>query len=76
MSVPLYHLKLIHDSCCFAKDYAVVIIMGVFIYAGLHWVISARRWFKGPVKTVDGFSSLSDSMGVTEEKQVTQYKSS
>ena len=41
------------DTDCTYTDYAVVIIMGVFIYAGLHWLISARRWFKGPVRTVE-----------------------
>lgn len=34
-------------------DYAVVIIMGVFIGAGIYWLVSARKWFKGPVKTVE-----------------------
>ena len=35
------------------KDYAVVIIMAVFVFASLSWVLSARKWFKGPVRTVD-----------------------
>ncbi|KAI5122017.1 hypothetical protein M0805_008009 [Coniferiporia weirii] len=35
-------------------NYAVVILMAVFIYAGLHWALSARLWFTGPVKTVEG----------------------
>ena len=34
-------------------DYAVVIIMGVLIFAGLSWILSARKWFKGPVRTVE-----------------------
>ena len=34
-------------------DYAVVIIMAVFVFASLSWVLSARKWFKGPVRTVD-----------------------
>lgn len=34
-------------------NYAVVIIMGVFAFASLSWVLSARNWFVGPVKTVD-----------------------
>ncbi|EJD03015.1 amino acid transporter [Fomitiporia mediterranea MF3/22] len=50
-------------------NYAVVIIMGVFIYAGLHWMISARHWFKGPVKTVDDPISPPDSDGTIDEKQ-------
>ena len=27
--------------------------MGVFAFAGLTWVLSARKWFKGPVRTVE-----------------------
>ena len=34
-------------------DYAVVIVMSVFIFAGVYWVISARKWFHGPVRNVD-----------------------
>ena len=35
------------------SDYAVVIIMGVFIFATASWIISAHKWFIGPVKTID-----------------------
>ncbi|KAH9925378.1 amino acid transporter [Epithele typhae] len=31
-------------------NYAVVIIMGVFFFASISWVVSARKWFEGPVK--------------------------
>ncbi|TFK85166.1 amino acid transporter [Polyporus arcularius HHB13444] len=34
-------------------NYTVVIIMGVFVFASLWWIISAHRWFRGPVRTVD-----------------------
>jgi len=34
-------------------NYAVVIIMAVFIFASVSWVISAHKWFIGPVKTID-----------------------
>ena len=34
-------------------DYSVVIIMGVFIFASLSWIFSARKWFIGPVRTID-----------------------
>jgi len=33
-------------------NYAVVIIMAVFIYASLSWVFSARKWFTGPVRNL------------------------
>ncbi|KAI0638666.1 amino acid transporter [Trametes polyzona] len=42
-------------------NYTVVIIMAVFIFASLSWIISARKWFKGPVKTVE------DESGSTSE---------
>ncbi|KDR80906.1 hypothetical protein GALMADRAFT_241414 [Galerina marginata CBS 339.88] len=34
-------------------NYSVVIIMAVFIFASLSWVLSARKWFRGPVRNVD-----------------------
>ncbi len=48
-------------------DYAVVIIMGVFIFAGAYWLLSARKWFKGPVRTVEGES---ESGSTYDEKQL------
>jgi hypothetical protein len=42
------------------SDYAVVIIMAVFIYAALSWVISARKWFKGPVTNLSEVSSMEE----------------
>jgi len=46
-------------------NYSVVIIMGVFIFASLTWVLSARHWFIGPVRTIDETSSTSS---LQEEK--------
>lgn len=34
-------------------DYAVVIIMGVFIFASISWVVSAHKWFHGPIKNIN-----------------------
>lgn len=34
-------------------NYAVVIIMAVFIFAAVSWVFSAHKWFKGPVRNID-----------------------
>ncbi|KAG6381802.1 amino acid permease-domain-containing protein [Boletus reticuloceps] len=34
-------------------NYAVVIIMGVFIFASISWVVSAHKWFHGPIKNID-----------------------
>ncbi|OBZ70417.1 putative amino-acid permease PB24D3.02c [Grifola frondosa] len=34
-------------------NYAVVIIMAVFLFASISWVVSARKWFTGPIKNVD-----------------------
>lgn len=42
-------------------DYAVVIIMGVIIFAGTYWLISAHKWFTGPVRTVEGGSESSST---------------
>ncbi|KAH9077072.1 amino acid/polyamine transporter I [Lactarius deliciosus] len=43
-----------------SMNYAVVIIMGVFIYAALSWVVSARKWFKGPVSNLSKEPSLDE----------------
>ncbi|KAH9179591.1 amino acid/polyamine transporter I [Lactarius sanguifluus] len=43
-----------------SMNYAVVIIMGVFIYAALSWVVSARKWFKGPVSNLSKEPSLEE----------------
>ena len=34
-------------------DYAVVIVMAVFIFASISWIFSAHKWFTGPVHTID-----------------------
>jgi len=40
-------------------NYSVVIIMGVFIFASASWVLSAHKWFIGPVRNIDDSSSAS-----------------
>ncbi|ESK86661.1 apc amino acid permease [Moniliophthora roreri MCA 2997] len=39
-------------------NYAIVIIGGVVVFASASWMLSARKWFHGPVKTVE--ESISD----------------
>ena len=34
-------------------DYAVVLVMAVFIFASVSWIISARKWFNGPISNVE-----------------------
>ncbi|TFY58236.1 hypothetical protein EVJ58_g6532 [Rhodofomes roseus] len=34
-------------------NYAVVIIMAVFVFAGGSWLVSARKWFVGPLPNID-----------------------
>ena len=46
-------------------DYAVVIVMAVFIFASISWLVSARKWFTGPITNVDDEDSPS---GTYEEK--------
>jgi len=41
-------------------NYAVVIIMSVFIYATLSWIFSARKWFTGPVRNLSEAPSLEE----------------
>ncbi|KAH9932720.1 amino acid transporter [Epithele typhae] len=35
-------------------NYASVIVLAVFIFASASWVLSARRWFVGPLPNIDG----------------------
>ncbi|KAF9262529.1 amino acid transporter [Marasmius fiardii PR-910] len=46
-------------------NYAIVIIGGVIIFASASWALSARKWFHGPVKTVEKLTSETES---NEEK--------
>jgi len=50
-------------------NYAVVIIMGVFIFASLSWVLSARKWFTGPVPNID-----SATPSIAEKQQEAENK--
>jgi hypothetical protein len=34
-----------------SMNYAIVIIGGILIIAGIYWIISARHWFVGPKRT-------------------------
>ncbi|KAF8069210.1 APC amino acid permease [Lyophyllum atratum] len=34
-------------------NFTVVIIMAVFIFASVSWVLSAHKWFKGPIRNID-----------------------
>jgi amino acid permease (GABA permease) len=45
-------------------NYAVVIIMGVFVFASISWVVSAHKWFHGPIKNID------DSISSLEGKEL------
>ncbi|KAF5363812.1 hypothetical protein D9756_000041 [Leucocoprinus leucothites] len=33
-------------------NYAFVIVLGVFLLSGISWVISARKWFQGPIPNI------------------------
>lgn len=35
-------------------DYAVVIILSIFLFASLSWIFSARHWLTGPIPNIDG----------------------
>ncbi|KAF4610823.1 hypothetical protein D9613_007275 [Agrocybe pediades] len=40
-------------------NYSVVIIMAVFIFSSLSWILSARKWFRGPVRNIDDSPEMS-----------------
>jgi len=51
-------------------NYAVAIIVGVILLAGGWWLVSARNWFKGPVKTVEEPDAEEGARGGANEKDV------
>ncbi|TCD68631.1 hypothetical protein EIP91_010286 [Steccherinum ochraceum] len=51
-------------------DTMMVIVMAVFLFASLSWVLSAHKWFHGPIRTVEGDGSkASPSTSVYDEKR-------
>ena len=67
MTVPLQRCGLTWDM---VVDYAIVIIMAVFAFASVWWVVSARKWFKGPVRTVEEVDSYEKGGVRVDEKKV------
>ncbi|KZT33670.1 amino acid transporter [Sistotremastrum suecicum HHB10207 ss-3] len=55
------------DPTAQTMNYAVVIVMFVFFFAGGWWIIGARKWFTGPVKTVESSSELSSQLAEKQE---------
>ncbi|KIK65105.1 hypothetical protein GYMLUDRAFT_240422 [Collybiopsis luxurians FD-317 M1] len=54
-------------------NYAVVMIGGVFVFASTWWMLSAKKWFHGPITNVDG----SDKAGknITPENRSAEQRS-
>ncbi|TFK82105.1 amino acid transporter [Polyporus arcularius HHB13444] len=52
-------------------NYSVAIILGVFLFASLTWIFSARKWFKGPVRTVQEQDDFDEKEGTrVDEREV------
>jgi amino acid transporter len=47
-------------------NYAVVIVLSIFLFASLSWIFSARRWFTGPIPNIDGNTESQLQRGVTQ----------
>jgi len=60
------HIKSSNDM-----NYAVVIIMGVFILSALSWILSARKWFHGPVPNIssDEMAKATSALGDEPDAQ-------
>jgi hypothetical protein len=41
------------DFTWLSVNYAPIAIGGALLLVGLWWLVSARKWFTGPVRTVD-----------------------
>ncbi|VDC07342.1 unnamed protein product [Peniophora sp. CBMAI 1063] len=54
-------------------NYAVVIIGGVFVLSALTWMLSARKWFTGPISNLDRETNWTGEQPETEnEKQLSR----
>ena len=52
-------IALIYVLRMITLDYAPVIVLAVFAFAGGSWVFSARRWFTGPLPNIDAADASS-----------------
>ncbi|KAI0818650.1 amino acid/polyamine transporter I [Irpex lacteus] len=43
-------------------NYAVVLVASVFIFASISWIISARKWFNGPISNVEKDMAEKDAL--------------
>ncbi|KAF8888060.1 amino acid transporter [Infundibulicybe gibba] len=50
-------------------NYAVVIVMAVFLLSGMSWVLSAHRWFSGPVPNITDSDRPSPQHSEVEAKE-------
>ncbi|KAJ7156910.1 amino acid transporter [Mycena crocata] len=41
------------DATADTMNYAVLLVMSIFVFATISWVSSAHKWFHGPVRNVD-----------------------
>jgi len=48
-------------------NYTSVVVVGVFVLVGIWWMVSARKWFKGPIiqGSADELSAIERSVGET-----------
>lgn len=49
-------------------DYAIVIIGAVFLFATVSWIVSASKWFHGPIRNV----TTDDSTTPVDEKNLSE----
>jgi amino acid transporter len=44
-------------------NYAIVAVGIVVLYSVIFWLVSARKWFKGPIKQIEGEVELQSGGG-------------
>ncbi|KXN84941.1 hypothetical protein AN958_11883 [Leucoagaricus sp. SymC.cos] len=57
-------------------NYAVVIVMGVFFLSALTWILSARKWFQGPVPNISADEVAKATGGLDNESPAEKSNSS
>lgn len=47
-------------------DYAVVIVLAVFMISAASWILSARKWFNGPVPNISAEEATKTAGGLVQ----------
>jgi hypothetical protein len=67
----LFCLPVVYPVTSSTLNYTPVAIGGLFVLIMLSWLLGARKWFKGPPISLDGYPSLVEK--VTSSRELPRY---